>query len=185
MNDAEPVWICATYWIVHVVLPLCRIGSVRVGIAARALAVQHHQAAIGQRACGRGIPAGGNEAQHLAARLGDVHHRGGIGVRADHIQTALIAAERQRAGRHAERMIGRRGDVDGFHARADRRYRKRRRNTRYSYLRPTTKMRALKLGCCAPSRHRSSARVARSRQTMSVGCAPTRSVCSSAPLLVW
>ena len=58
----------------------------------------------------------GNESLHHAARLRDVDGGNGVGVRAGDEQALAVGAESQRAGRHAERLIGGHGDVDGFEA---------------------------------------------------------------------
>ena len=100
---------------IHVALALCRIRAIWIRITSRAFAIQHHQPAVGQRARRGRIPAGGNEAEHHAPSCRNVHHCRGVRIGANDVQTALIGTQRQRAGRHAKRMIGSRGNVDGLH----------------------------------------------------------------------
>ena len=70
---------------------------------------------LARRAHGGGIPAGGNEAFHAAARFGDIHHGGGVGIRAGHEEALAIGAEAQGGGRHAQRLARGHGDVDALH----------------------------------------------------------------------
>ena len=92
-----------------------RIRSSWIRMRPPAAAVQHHEPAIPQRARRGRIPARGNEPDHIAAILRNIHDRHGVRVRADHIKQFSIRTERQRARRHAERLAWSRGQVDGLH----------------------------------------------------------------------
>ena len=90
-------------------------GPSGLGYERTPFAVQHHQRPRGQRAHRRGIPAGGNESLDPAARFGDIHHGGRVGVRAGHVEPFSIGAERQRRGCHPQRLPRRHGHVDALH----------------------------------------------------------------------
>src|SRR5216683_2728052 len=62
--------------------------------SSRAAAIEDHQTAISQRLGGGWIPTGGNETEHVAACLADIHCRHCVGIRTHYVEVFPIVAER-------------------------------------------------------------------------------------------
>ena len=92
------------------------VGTVLgVGVGAESFAVEDDQGSVGERAHGGGIPAGGDEAFHAAARFGDIHDGGGVGIGAGDEEAFAIGAEAEGGRGHAQGLARGHGDVDALH----------------------------------------------------------------------
>src|ERR1035438_8013693 len=91
------------------------VGTVLgVGVGAESLAVEDDQGSVGQGAYGGGIPAGGDEAFHAGAVIGDIDDGGGVGIGAGHEEAFAIGAKAEGGRGHAHGLARGHGDIDAL-----------------------------------------------------------------------
>src|SRR5215831_7910039 len=79
-----------------------------------AFTIKHQEAAIVKSPHGGRIPAGGNEAEHLAGGTGNVDDGNTVGVGAGDVEAVLFRIEGEGTRGHPYWLTGRERDIDLF-----------------------------------------------------------------------